>query len=221
MIFLSPFPIGNVRKPRGVNPNFRDKIAISIFESEFQFPNPNFSNKIAISIFESEFQFPNPNFSNKIAVSIVESEFQFSNPNFNNKIAVSIIESEFQFSNPSFRPPNVLGRTPACLEYTLLHAIGTRPPTDITPNPIHTSYSLIKHSTSLIIGRLLEAHNMIEIFVWILCPTGTWIRANAVGVWRADHWAMITCLLKSSNNQKITLCKRYFAPYYCHPLAST
>ena len=145
-IFLSPFPIGNVRKSRGVNPNFSDKIAISIFESEFQFPNPNFSNKIA--------------------VSIVESEFQFSNLNFNNKIAVSIIESEFQFSNPSFRPPNVLGRTPACLEYTLLHAIGTHPPTDITtPNPIHTSYSLIKHSTSLIIGRLLEAHNMIEIFV--------------------------------------------------------
>ena len=67
---------------------------------------------------------------------------------------------------------NVLSRTPTSPENTLLHATGTHPPTDITPSTSHVSYSLIKHSTSLIIGRLLEVDNIIRIFVWILCPPG-------------------------------------------------
>ena len=57
------------------------------------------------------------------------------------------------YCRQSFRLPNILGHTPAYPEIILLHDIGTRPPTDITPSPTHTSYSLIKHFTSLIIGR--------------------------------------------------------------------
>ena len=55
-------------------------MAVSLFESEFEFSNPNFSYEIAVSLFESEFKFSNPNFSYEIAVSLFESEFKFSNP---------------------------------------------------------------------------------------------------------------------------------------------
>ena len=43
---------------------------------------------------------------------------------------------------------------------------------------------------------------MMGVFVWMFCPTGTRIWAYVVGIWCADHWAMITCQLELSNNNK-------------------
>ena len=85
------------------------------------------------------------------------------------------------------------------LKKTLLHATSTRPQTDITPSPAHTSYSLIEHSTSPSIGRLQQVHNSIRVAVSILCPSGAPTRASAVGICHADMWITEIRLLRLSH----------------------
>ena len=99
---------------------------------------------------------------------------------------------------------NVSGQTPADPQKTLLHAIGTHPPSDSIPSPTHSSHSPIEHSTSPVTGRLQEVHNILITFVWMPCRLGAQTGSFVVGIRCAHHWVTETRLLQASHKIKNT-----------------
>ena len=98
---------------------------------------------------------------------------------------------------------NVLSWAPTGPEKTLLHAIGTHPPSDSTPSPAHTSDSLIKHFTSPITGRLQDVHNILRTFKVMHNPQGARVRSVVVfGLCCAHHWATQIQLERTSHKIK-------------------
>ena len=101
-------------------------------------------------------------------------------------------------------PSNVSGQTPVDTQKTLLHAIGTHPPSDSIPSPTQGLHSPVVHSTSPMTGCLQEVHNIPRIFMWM--PA---LRRLKLGPLRLGSVALTTESRKSNYCEHLTRSKTH------------